>query len=449
MARFVLTIVLSWVLAVSAFAAETDAPAYRLNYSQCVALAYKNNNQIRAAEQDIQVSEGKVFQSHPRSIPVVKYEGRLAPVPQNIDDAASSFFSGEISPFTSLKIEVGAPISTFGKIKTAQTLAETGVAASQFKKQKTSDDIAFTIYQLYQGILLARELLGLAQQAQDAMQGKMEQLEKEQVPDQLGILKLKVASYEVERKVEEARKKEGLAIWALKMQMGMEDGVNFNIADSKLAVSTYSLKSMDYYLSKFKEYLPDYQLLGLGLSAKENQLKLQKIDPIPNVGVGGFFDIGYAPNLRGDDDENNFTNPFDYKKAGIGLQIKGEFDYVKTTALIRQNKADVLKTVYERRAAIRALELDLRKTYLDVKEAQSLMAKAGDEKKAARQIVFLTKSNLDIGVGERKDYLDALQSYLIFQGREYEAIFNYNVAVSNLRKRTGELTAPHRKDSSS
>ena len=189
---------------------------------------------------------------------------------------------------------------------------------------------------------------------------------------------------------------------------------------------------------------PEYQLLERGIEAKEKQVKLAKLERAPNLGVGGFFDIGRAPGVVGED-QSTFTNPFNFTKAGIGLQLKGEFDYVKTNARIKQAKADLLKTIYQKRTAVHGLQIDLQESYLKIKEAQNLMQKAEEEKKVARQMVFLTKSNLDIGIGERKDYLDALQSYLVFQGRQYESVYNYNVAVFELKKKTGELSETWRR----
>jgi hypothetical protein len=91
------------------------------------------------------------------------------------------------------------------------------------------------------------------------------------------------------------------------------------------------------------------------------------------------------------------------------------------------------------------LELDLKKSYLELKQHQFLLSRAESDKRAARQIVFLTKSNLDLGLGEKKDYLDALQSFLVFQGRAFEAIFNYNSAVASLKVKLGTLAAGQKK----
>lgn len=426
--------------------AEGSTPYYRFNFRECVDMALKNNNEIRASEYNIKLSESKLLEAKRRGIPVIKYEHRVAPAPEDIDDPAGSFFSGDITIFNNFKIEVGAPITTFGKIKTAQELGALGIDASWFQRQQKADEIVFKIYQIYQGILLARELKSLAHEAQNAIRGKITELKKGRVIDQLGILKMKVALYEIERKLEEILKKEKLALSALKLQMGLEDDVNFNIKDKALIPNRFSLKKISYYIEEARKYRPEYKLLETGVKAKEKQLKLEKLDPVPNLGWGGFADVGYAPNLRGGEDENNFTNPFNFTRAGVGISLKGKFDYVKHRSKVKQAEADLLQVIYKKRAAVRGLELDIQDTYLKLKEARNLMIRAGEEKKAARQMVFLTKSNLDIGIGERKEYLDSLQAYLVFQGRQYEAIFKYNVAINELKKKTGTLYDEQRKE---
>ncbi|MDO8518815.1 MAG: TolC family protein [Deltaproteobacteria bacterium] len=408
---------------------------------QCTEIALRNNQQIHAADAEMEMSRGKLDEAHPGPMPFLKYESRLAPVPRDIDNAAASFFRADWSVFNSLKLELGAPISTFGRLTIAQDLAELGIDASWFKRQKTSDEIVFRVHQVYHGILLARQLQNLADQAVEALEGKIEEQKKERVVDQIGVLKIKVALFEVRRKVEEAKKKEMLALAVLKVQMGLEQDVPLSIPDEDLTPVSFTLRPLSYYLTEAHDYLPEFKLLAVGVAAKGRQLSLEKKAPFPVLGWGGFFDIGHAPAIRGEDGESSFSNPFNYTKVGVGFQLKGEFDYRKMRAKVRQARADLQKVSFERGAATRGLELDVEKSYWDVVEAARLMEQSGDEKKTARQMVFLTKSNLDIGIGEKKDYYDGLQSYLVFQGRELEAIFNYNVAVSELKKKTGRLYA--------
>ncbi len=414
-------------------------PVYRLNFQQCVEIALQNNNQIHSNEEDIQVSKAKMIEAHPGFIPVVDYSQRVAPVPGNIDDPGDSFFSGDISVFNNTKVEFGSVLTSFGKIQTAQNLAQLGIDASWFQKAKTTDDVIDKIYQIYQGVLLARNLLDLASQASATINSKVEGMQKGKTVDQLGIVKLKLVLFEIERKVEEAKNKKVMALAALKVQLGLENDVDLDIKQDSLTAVTYNLKPLDTYFDYASTHRPEFKLLGAGIQAKEKKVKLEQLNYAPNLGLGAFVDYGVAPGISGAADENNFTDPFNFTKAGIGMQLKGNFDYVKTSSRVKQAQADLLKTIYDKRAAIRGLQLDVQQSYQDVLSAQHLLGQVEEQIKVAHQLVFLTKSNLDIGVGEKKDYLDALQSYLAFQGRRFEAIYNYNVAVFALQKKTGLL----------
>lgn len=414
-------------------------PLYRLGLNQCIGLALKQNEQIKAAFYDIQTVVAQKIEATKRAIPVVKFKYRVAPVPQDVNNPASSFFKGDISILNSFKVEVGAPVYTFGRLNIAKTLADLGIDLKALQKQKKEEEVALNIYKLYQGILLARELRILIHEGFDAIDKKIAELETEETSDQLQILKLKVILYEVERKLQDANSKEVIAIATLKALMGLEDDVDFDINDKSLKQEKFTHKNFDEILELSKQHRPEYQLLHLGLLAKSKKIDLEKREYFPTIGVGGFFDFGVTPGIVGDESETEFTNPFNYTRAGVGLELESNLDFRKIKSKVELAKADYYKTLAEKRAASRGLELDLKKSFLELKENRFLLSRAEKDKRAARQMVFLTKSNLDIGLGEKKDYLDALQTYLLFQGRAFEAIFNYNNAVATLKLKMGLL----------
>jgi outer membrane protein TolC len=426
-----------------------DLPIYRLNLDECVRLAMQNNEEIKAASYDISLYLAKKIEATKRYVPVIKYKYQLAPVPQDINNPLSSFFGGEITALNSIKIEAGVPISTFGRLTVAKMLADIGIDAADLQVHKKADEVALTIHKLYNGILLARELRGLANQALDAVVGKIGELEKDDNTDQLEILKLKVILYEIDKKLDEATVKETMAITALKVQMGLEDDVDFNIIDRGLRLTAFKVKSYEDFLAVSKTTRPEFQLLDYAVQAKSLKIELEKKEYLPKLGAGALFEYAITPNVRGDETENSLTNPLNYTRGGIGLELSGELDFRKIKARVEEAKADELKMIAQKRAGNRGLEIDLKQSYLELQQYRNLLNRANEEKKAARQIVFLTKSNLDIGLGEKKDYLDALQSYLVFEGRSYEAIFNYNVAVATLKQKMGiilreNFIAPHK-----
>jgi outer membrane protein TolC len=102
-------------------------------------------------------------------------------------------------------------------------------------------------------------------------------------------------------------------------------------------------------------------------------------------------------------------------------------------------KAELLKSIAQKRSKFHLLEIDLKNAYLELQQKEKLLWRAEKEERSANQIVFLTKSNVDIGIGDKKEYLEALQSHLLIQAAVFENIYNYNVAVANLKQKLGLL----------
>jgi hypothetical protein len=186
------------LIPIESFAAKL--PYYRLNLEQCFEIALTNNEEIKAAEHDVEIIVAKKIEATKRYVPVTNYKYRAGPAPRDVDDMLESVGNFDLSVFQSFKIETGAPVSTFGRLKIAKTLADMGVDLKTLEMQKKADEILLNIYKLYNGVLLARELKGLLQQGLDAIQSKIGDLEKEESADQIEILKLKVLLYEAERR---------------------------------------------------------------------------------------------------------------------------------------------------------------------------------------------------------------------------------------------------------
>ncbi len=428
-----------FILSLTLFSTMAQAEPIRLNLDECVERALLNNEDIKGAQYDIYGSIAKKIEATKRYVPVVNYKYRFAPVPQDLNDPVDSLFGGDISVFNSIKIEAGVPLTTFGKITVSNELANIGIDASRLQKVRKSDEVALDIYKLYYGIVLARESKQLADKGLQAVQDKITELEKAETPDQLQILKLKAIIYQIDKKLDEANKKELIAIAMLKYHMGLEDDVDFDIRDKSLKSENYRARSYEDLVQESKAKRPEFTLLNYQVDAKQKQLTLEKKNYLPKLVAGTFFEYGDSPGIVGDESQNDFTNPFNFLRAGVGLELSGELDFRKIKANVELAKAELGKAIAEKRSKHRLLEIDLKNAYLELEQRQKLLNRSEREQKSARQIVFLTKSNVDIGIGEKKDYLEALQSYLLIQAAHLENIYNYNVAVATVKNKVGSL----------
>ena len=424
----------SFCLAASAKA----EPPLRLSLQDCLDLASKNSAKMEASGYDIERAEWQYSEANAAFKPVLEWSDRMAPVPRDAQNAAESFFSGDVTFFNSAKIGVGVPVATFGKIAKAKSLAEKGIEAAKEKKAKQKEEIYFDVKRLYFGILLGEELKTLAVDTLQKVDDKLKGEEKNPEHSPYDIAKLKIFRLDLQRKFKEAEEKGDLARQALKVQLGLNREKSVELADNALDPLPDNLQPMDHYLKLFADARPDAALVNIGIRAKQLEWGLEKRKWYPNIGLGGFVEMGRtSDSIRNLGATDDFNNPFNYTRAGIGLEIKGQFDFHGSRAKIRRLRSEYNKVLMEGGLAREGIALEVEEAHQEAKMFRANLQLAEEKEKLAHQMVFLSKSNLDIGVGEEKDYTDALQLLLFSKGEYYKAVFDYNVALAKLDWKVG------------
>jgi len=414
----------------------------RLSLSDCVQMALLNNREVRAKDYDIEIAQSKLKEAQPRGIPVFEYEFLTFPAPLNAQNAVSSFFSGDLTFGQRGKISIGIPLTTFGKIGIAQELARSGIAAEQEKKLDKQNDTVLKVKQLYYGLLLAKDVRSLFTDANQHLENEVQRREGNngQNNDPVELVRLKLFRYEILNRILDVDKKAALAEDGLRIQMGMERGTTFSVQEEHLTPVDVDLKDFDYYLEMNRKNNPKNRLLDIGVAASEAQYRLEKRKLAPDLGFGGFYEFGRTVKpIAGVALTDDFNDPFNFNRVGFGLRIKGDINIKSYLAKTHGAEADYFKNSLNKSIAEEGLELDLKDAYLSVLQSKEAMENGYRAMKLARQYVFLTKTNVDIGVGDKKDYSDALQAYLVSRGRYLESVFNYNVAVATLEVKAGGI----------
>src|SRR5262249_25594841 len=179
-----------------------------LDLTDCVRMALRNNVEIRGTNYDIEESKAKLKEAQPRGSPTIEYQVEEAPAPRDAQQAVESFFSGDVTPLTRLRIGVGFPLTSFGKISLAQSLAREGIEGSKEKKNQKSSEVVLKVKQLYYGVLLARELKNMLGDAEKKVGNEVEKRESSTTPtDPVELAKLKLNRYELLKRFGDATKK--------------------------------------------------------------------------------------------------------------------------------------------------------------------------------------------------------------------------------------------------
>ncbi|MBF0492484.1 MAG: TolC family protein [Deltaproteobacteria bacterium] len=410
-----------------------------LDLGDCVRMALRNNSEIKESALDIELSQWRLKEAQPSGLPVIDYEYEAAPVPMDASNAVDTFFKGDITMINRVKVGIGVPVFTFGKIKLAQSLARMGIGASQEKKTQKTNEIVLKVKQLYNGILLAADVREMLEEALKKINEEINKREAEAGgADPLELAKIKLTRFEVLKHLGETIRKGELAVAGLRLQIGMDRNFSYQIKDQHLRPVDFQLKDLDFYLQESKRYRPESRLLDIAVKAKETEYRLEKRKLLPNLGVGMFYELGSTVDTVANvGSTSDFNDPFNYTRAGVGIRIKGDLNFTEARAKIKQKQLEYYKVSALKDYAEDGLNLDMQDAYSNAKQSKIDLENMEQAYRLARQVVFLSKTNNDIGVGDKNAYGEALQSYLLMKGRYFEAIFNYNNAVATLMSKIG------------
>ncbi len=418
-----------------------DEPSVRvLSLDDCILLAVQRNRRLIAAGYEIEAARYRLKEAKALLWPVMEYKYRMAPVPKDVDDAFNKFFEGEVTLFNSLHVGIGVPLSSFGQLHTAQKMARGGIEAAQTKKVSTTYDTIFQVRKIYYGIQLAKETIKLLDEAVGGISKKIreEDAKEEKTMDPYDILQLKVFKVELERRLEEAKHNMELAFEGLKIQMDLDPHTDVHLDSYKLRPLIHEMDEEKEYIDIAMEHQPNSKLMNIGVEIKRQQYRLEKFKLAPKLGLGFFADVGRSVGfVRGLQSTDDFNDPFNYTRAGVGLQLSGNLDFHGAYAKIKRAKAEYFKSTYERHIARRGLSLEMKKAYLTTKRMRENVTRAKKAESIARQMTFLSKMNIDMGIGDNDKYADALKLLLLTRGQYFKAVFDFNTALAEVERRIG------------
>jgi outer membrane protein TolC len=414
-----------------------------LGLDDCVRMAVERNERLIAAGYDIEAAKGQLLESKAQFWPVIEYQYRIAPVPNDVSDAFNKFFEGENTLFNSIHVGIGMPITTFGQLRVARDMAEGGVEAARIKHEAVKNDTIYQVKKIYYGIQLANETMKLLQDAVDKMDKKVRDDDEREVKemDPYDKLQLKMFREEMAKRLDEMKQNLSLAYDGLRLQLDLDPDTPINIDSNQLRPMLRELAEEEKFFDEAGHQVTDSKLLDIGVETKRKQYKLEKMKLLPHAGFGFFVDVGrttgYVSGVKLTDD---FNNPFNYTRAGFGLQLGGTLDFHGATAKIRKARAEYFKASFEKEIARKGLSLDLKKSYLEAERLKRELIRAKQSESMAEQMVFLTKMNIDTGIGDEQKYADSLKALLLTRGQYFKSVFDFNMAMADLEKKIGMET---------
>lgn len=441
-----------------AYGAETSQPQKLiLGVDDCIRLALKSASELGEAQADIDLAKSRLDEAKSYRYPQLQALAMLGPTTQAhkqdispvIETDRSYMRFNQLTWFSSLDATLIQPLYTFGKISENMKAATHGIEVDRSRKEQRSQEIAQKVREYYYGLVYAREMKELVQEIQETLTKarqtarKMIEQGSESV-DEVDIYKLDAFSGEATKYQEEALKGERLALAALKTRLGLPESAVFDISTERLTSEGKSIPPFDTYLQKAAIRRPEYRQLAEGLKARAALVEAAKANYYPDIFLGGLFSWAYADNR--DQIKNPYiTDQFRHSYGGVALGARWKIDFGITSAKVANEQAQYNRLLSTRDFANANIPLQLKKFYLELKEAESNIEATKSAYSNAKKWAVTSVANFDFGVGPARDIFEALQAYTRMRAAYFQSIYNYHLAEANLDYATGETPVADKK----
>lgn len=445
---------LQWCAGLSLFAQDTLV----VDLASCEELALKNSLSIQDAELGLNIAEAKLTQaSNARFIPKFELRNIWGPSPPArgvLDPTGSFVISADTSTgfsdlkyFTQLDIDLIQPIYTFGKLSGVASAARYGVEADEANLAGERENVRLQVRQLYWGLVLAKELLLVVEDAQKELvkaENKIQEKLDEGSEDvsQTDLFKLQIFRYEINKRHREAVDNIEITRAALKTSLGLKEGLDLELATDYLDPIQVSLDSSFVYQEMALQNRSELRRLRAGIQARSALVTVSRSDYFPQLFLGGQLKYNYAKDRF--DPKNPFIyNPTNFFRPGVVVGASLNLNFLQTRDKVRVAEAEFLQLSQKEKLLIDGVKLEIQKTYLELQ--QSLLNMQDSEKalKATDNWLRSTTMTFDIGVGEVKELIDAFRANGAMQSEHLQNIFKYNVAIAKLSKSVGRDLYPN------
>jgi outer membrane protein TolC len=430
----------------SGLAAESPQVKQKFGLRDCIEMALVNAPEMGEAQADIELTASKLDEAKAHRYPQIDFLGLIGPVPQARGNQISSPDSINQTDrwtwFARGDATLVQPLYTFGKISENMKAATHGIEVDRAKKEQSRNEIALKVKEYYYGLLLARELkellLDVKEDLTKAKDKAAKLLEKgSSNVDEIDIYKLDTFSGEVDKYLEEAKKGEALALAALRTRMNLPADAHLEISTERLTVDDERPAGLQTLLNESRDKRPEYRQLREGLQARKALVEAAKAAWYPDLFLAGYLSGAYA------EKRDRISNPwvpdeFNHYWGGVALGIKWKIDFGITRAKVAGEQAQYNRLLSTRDYAERNIPLQIRKSYLELQEAEKSIEATREAYKSAKKWSVAAISNFDFGIGQAKEIFDGLQEYARMRGAYFQSIYNYKIALANIVYATGE-----------
>ena len=431
------------------FLAAPLAAQEALTLRQAVDLALRSNPLVAAADAGEKEAEARIHQARSGYFPRLQFseslqrgnnpvfvfsslltqhqfsQGNFALGPLNRPDAMSNYQSRltvEQVLFDSRQTSRGVEVARF----TRQIASE--------DTRRSHSDVILSVLRTYFGVQLAEKNLEVAQQSRQSAQADLDRADfiyRSGRSTQADVLAVRV--HLAEMREQEIRASNDLAVSraALNDALGVSLDRGFELTTPLESDAAAPEATLEHYRSLAAEHNPEMRQAELAQSLARTQQQIAGSAYWPQVAFQGIVEAD-RQNFR----SNGGANWFTAVTLRWNLWNGGETKARVEQARFAESRAEAL-----RKRADSAIQLGVRKAYLDVRAAAQRVEAASDAAAEAQEAHRIIQNRHQVGLTTVTELLRSETALAAARTRRLAAIYDHRVAVAALEHAAGTLVA--------
>ena len=458
-------------VAIASFAASpVSAKPYTLD--ELLDLAKKNSPTLAATESATSAVEAQLEEAQRMRLPSGDLSTMIAPTPEircNTGSQAPSTWTGSADSwrlshcdgtdwsfdksrftdaitnlsgvFSRTELKLIQPIYTFGKISSGIAAGEAGVRASKHRQQGAIAELELTLRKAYFGAKLAREILATLEEGLgyiDQAQKKIDKDLSEGTGDSSVIdrLRMRTVRAEIEARILEAKRMATIAKSGLRALIGPSAPSDLDVDDEPLTPVAVKTRPLKAYQEDATGNRPELKAMENLVAAKRALADVEWKKQYPDLVLIGTAQFAYANKV--DHPKNAFANdPFNSSGIGLAAALRMPLDLGVRNAKAHRLKAEAEETLAKHREAQAGIGFEVEKAFSELEETTERLKVLQKGEKASRQWIAALSQNTAVGMGEARDFSDALLAFFKSRMSYLQTIFDFNMSAAALARATG------------
>lgn len=421
-----------------------------LSRGAAVALALAQNPQLAAARAVEAQSAARRGQADAAQFPAISVTLAVGPslkaklVPgtgaQSTENTYGDVGLSDLSVALGGQLEVLQPLYTFGKISNRQVAADHELRARQAQTEMTRAQLAVTVAQLYEGLLLARDVERFFDEIEHWLLRTVESTQREIDSDtgvrEQDLMRIETALGAVRLGLHQAQGSRRQAEAGLRAYLALSEGAGIEPNEPALVLLPQTVPDRAQLIALAQRQRPELRALAEGSSAYTALAEAEAAGKLPDFFALLFASGGYTPG-RDVADSRYIRDPLNGFYPGMLVGARWQLTGDMADKRADENRAKATELQQLQRWAKVALPAEVTKAFEDSQRAKADHEAVEKAVSTAKRWSVQASADYSVGLGDVRDLTDATQAFVQLRVAVYDAKYRHNIALAELERAIG------------